>query len=182
MTKEQLAVNAKEAMKNAYSPYSGYRVGAALLCKDGTVYTGCNVENASFGVTNCAERTAVFSAVSEGQREFEAIAIVGGHTDGLLHFQNSSAQAHDTVGNTHGTGACYRSAIAVGLHVDKGTQTVGGGGGAIVKGPLIHVSGDLLGLGLAAGAAGKRSWCPRCPGRDLRLHCPRPSCALFPQF
>ena len=83
MTKEQLAVNAKEAMKNAYSPYSGYRVGAALLCKDGTVYTGCNVENASFGVTNCAERTAFYKAISEGKREFTAIAICGGK-DGVL--------------------------------------------------------------------------------------------------
>ena len=83
MTKEQLAVNAKEAMKNAYSPYSGYRVGAALLCKDGTVYTGCNVENASFGATNCAERTAFYKAISEGKREFTAIAICGGK-DGVL--------------------------------------------------------------------------------------------------
>ena len=83
MTKGQLAVNAKEAMKNAYSPYSGYRVGAALLCKDGTVYTGCNVENASFGATNCAERTAFYKAISEGKREFVAIAICGGK-DGVL--------------------------------------------------------------------------------------------------
>ena len=81
MTKEQLAKQAKEAMSYAYSPYSGYQVGAALLCKDGSVYTGCNVENASYSVTNCAERTAFFSAVAEGQMEFEAIAIVGGNED-----------------------------------------------------------------------------------------------------
>lgn len=78
MTKEQLATMAKEAMGQAYSPYSGYKVGAALLCKDGSVFTGCNVENAGFSATNCAERTAFFKAVSEGKREFEAIAICGG--------------------------------------------------------------------------------------------------------
>lgn len=78
MKKEQLASLAMEAMEKAYSPYSGYKVGAALLCKDGSVYTGCNVENASFSATNCAERTAFFKAVSEGKREFSAIAICGG--------------------------------------------------------------------------------------------------------
>lgn len=78
MRKEQLATLAKDAMEKAYSPYSGYKVGAALLCKDGSVYTGCNVENASFSATNCAERTAFFKAVSEGKREFSAIAICGG--------------------------------------------------------------------------------------------------------
>lgn len=83
MTKEQLATRAKEAMQLAYSPYSGYKVGAALLCKDGTVYTGCNIENAGYSATNCAERTAFFKAVSEGQREFEAIAICGGK-DGVI--------------------------------------------------------------------------------------------------
>lgn len=64
-----------EAMKRSYSPYSGYPVGAALLCADGRVFQGCNIENASFGLTNCAERTAVFKAVSEGATEFTAIAI-----------------------------------------------------------------------------------------------------------
>ena len=78
MTKEQLASLAMDAMEKAYSPYSDYKVGAALLCKDGSVYTGCNVENASFSATNCAERTAFFKAVSEGKREFSAIAICGG--------------------------------------------------------------------------------------------------------
>lgn len=78
MTKERLGSLAKDAMEKAYSPYSGYKVGAALLCKDGSVYTGCNVENASFSATNCAERTAFFKAVSEGKREFAAIAICGG--------------------------------------------------------------------------------------------------------
>ena len=83
MTKEQLATMAKGAMEQAYSPYSGYKVGAALLCKDGTVYTGCNVENASFSATNCAERTAFFKAVSEGKKEFAAIAVCGGK-DGVI--------------------------------------------------------------------------------------------------
>jgi len=66
------------AMKKAYCPYSGYSVGAALLTKNGKVYTGCNIENASFTPTVCAERTAFFKAVSEGEREFEAIAVAGG--------------------------------------------------------------------------------------------------------
>ena len=75
MTPEKLIEMAKEAMSHAYAPYSGYKVGAALLCADGTVYQGCNVENASYGATNCAERTAVFKAVSEGYRKFTRIAI-----------------------------------------------------------------------------------------------------------
>ena len=69
---------ATAARQYAYSPYSGYRVGAALLGKSGKVHTGCNVENAGYSPTNCAERTAVFKAVSEGVREFVAIAVVGG--------------------------------------------------------------------------------------------------------
>lgn len=68
---------ALDARKYSYSPYSGYRVGAALLAADGTVYTGCNIENAAFSPTICAERTAFFKAVSEGKREFCAIAIAG---------------------------------------------------------------------------------------------------------
>jgi len=83
MTNKELLSIADKAMKNAYAPYSKFHVGAALLCKDGTVFTGCNIENATYGATNCAERTAIFKAVSEGQREFEAIAIVssgGGET------------------------------------------------------------------------------------------------------
>ena len=77
MTDEELINLAKQASKNSYSPYSHFKVGAALLCSDGTVFTGCNVENASFGATNCAERTAVFSAVANGYRHFSKIAIVG---------------------------------------------------------------------------------------------------------
>ena len=78
MKPEELLSLAKEAMGNAYAPYSGFFVGAALLAADGTVYTGCNIENSAFGPTNCAERTAFFKAVSEGKREFTAIAVVGG--------------------------------------------------------------------------------------------------------
>jgi cytidine deaminase len=77
--KEQLISLALQARKKAYAPYSGYQVGAALLCEDGSIYTGCNVENASYGATNCAERTAAFKAVSEGKRRFCAIAIAGGN-------------------------------------------------------------------------------------------------------
>ena len=75
VTDEDLVTLAKEAMKYSCSPYSKYRVGACLLAKSGRVYQGCNIENASYGVTNCAERTALFKAVSEGEREFEKIAI-----------------------------------------------------------------------------------------------------------
>lgn len=69
---------ASHMMKMSYAPYSSYHVGAALLAADGTVYTGCNIENASYTPTNCAERTAFFKAVSEGVRDFTAIAIIGG--------------------------------------------------------------------------------------------------------
>lgn len=75
---KQLIDIAVKARDMAYAPYSHYKVGAALLGKSGKVYTGCNVENASYTPTNCAERTAFFKAVSEGEREFTAIAIVGG--------------------------------------------------------------------------------------------------------
>ncbi len=76
MTKQYLIEQAKEGMKQAYAPYSGFRVGAALLTGDGSVYLGCNIENASYGAAVCAERTAIFKAVSDGKREFEAIAVV----------------------------------------------------------------------------------------------------------
>ncbi len=75
---EHLIRKAMAAREMAYAPYSGFLVGAALECADGTVFTGCNIENASFSPTNCAERTAFFKAVSEGKREFVRIAIVGG--------------------------------------------------------------------------------------------------------
>ena len=83
MTPECLIDLAKEAMTHAYAPYSGYKVGAALLCADGTVYCGCNIENASYTPTVCAERTAFFKAVYDGHREFTAIAVCGGK-DGII--------------------------------------------------------------------------------------------------
>ena len=75
MTREELKAAAIAMLDRAYCPYSHFAVGAALECADGTVYTGCNIENAAFGNTMCAERTALFKAVSEGVREFTAIAI-----------------------------------------------------------------------------------------------------------
>lgn len=83
MTPEALVQEAMQAMQNAYVPYSGFKVGAALLTKAGKVYRGCNIENAAFGPSNCAERTAFFKAVSEGERNFAAIAVVGGK-DGIV--------------------------------------------------------------------------------------------------
>ena len=81
MTAKELLQKAVEARRQSYSPYSHYQVGACLLCADGTLYSGCNIENAAFGPTVCAERTAIFKAVSEGKRSFSAIAIVGGPED-----------------------------------------------------------------------------------------------------
>jgi cytidine deaminase len=83
MNYERLCDLAKEAMMRAYAPYSGFKVGAALLCSDGTVYQGCNIENASFSPTNCAERTAFFKAIYDGRRDFVAIAVCGGK-DGVI--------------------------------------------------------------------------------------------------
>ena len=78
MTNQKLFELAVKARELSYSPYSHFKVGAALLAKNGTVYTGCNIENAAYTPCNCAERTAFFKAISEGVREFEKIAIVGG--------------------------------------------------------------------------------------------------------
>ena len=80
---EKLIDTAIEQLKFSYTPYSNFKVGAALLTKSGKIYTGCNIENASYTPTNCAERTAFFKAVSEGVRDFQAICIVGGK-DGKL--------------------------------------------------------------------------------------------------
>ena len=83
MTDVELLKLAIDARKNSYAPYSGYQVGAAIETVDGSIYTGCNIENASYGATNCAERTAVFKAVSEGHRKLIKIAIAGGSGDRL---------------------------------------------------------------------------------------------------
>lgn len=77
MENKDLIKIAIEARENSYSPYSNFKVGAALLCKGGKVYKGTNVENCGYGPSNCAERSAIFSAISNGERKFEAIAIVG---------------------------------------------------------------------------------------------------------
>ncbi len=74
---KELIREALNARENAYAAYSGFGVGAALMTKEGKIYLGCNIENSSYGATNCAERTAIFKAVSEGEKEFKAIAIVG---------------------------------------------------------------------------------------------------------
>ena len=83
MKPEELCKLAIEAMAHAYAPYSGFKVGAALLCADGSVYQGCNIENAAYSPTNCAERTAFFKAVYDGHRDFTAIAVCGGK-DGVI--------------------------------------------------------------------------------------------------
>ena len=82
----QLIETAMKQREYSYAPYSGFRVGAALLAKNGTIYTGCNIENAAYTPTNCAERTAFFKAVSEGVREFDAICVVGGKGDLLTEY------------------------------------------------------------------------------------------------
>ncbi|WP_298845325.1 cytidine deaminase [Clostridium sp.] len=81
MEYQDLVSKAIDARKNSYSPYSNFKVGAAVLTYDGKIYTGCNIENASYGATNCAERTAIFKAVSEGYTTIKAIAIVGVEND-----------------------------------------------------------------------------------------------------
>ncbi|MBO5211034.1 MAG: cytidine deaminase [Clostridia bacterium] len=86
MTDKELMGIAVKAREMSYSPYSNFRVGAALLGLSGKVYTGCNVENAGYSPTNCAERTALFKAISEGEREFTAIAIVGGLGESISEF------------------------------------------------------------------------------------------------
>ena len=76
-----LIEKATEALENAYAPYSDFKVGAALLCENGKIYVGCNIENASYGATLCAERVAIGKAISEGKRDFLAIAVVGSGND-----------------------------------------------------------------------------------------------------
>ena len=86
MTNKELIALALGARENAYAPYSGFWVGAALLTADGEVFVGTNVENASYGLTNCAERSALFAAVSKGKRRFSAIAVVGGKSGEVTEF------------------------------------------------------------------------------------------------
>ena len=86
MEDRELIQKAKEARKMSYSPYSGFKVGAALLTENDRIYQGCNIENAAYTPTNCAERTAFFKAISQGERNFKAIAIVGGYEGGRMDF------------------------------------------------------------------------------------------------
>lgn len=86
MTDFELINKAKDAMRFSYSPYSDFKVGSALLCKNGKVFTGVNIENASFSATNCAERTAFFKALSEGEKDFCKIAVVGGKGGKITDF------------------------------------------------------------------------------------------------
>ena len=83
---EKLIKKAIEMLNFSYAPYSNFHVGAALLTSEGKIYTGCNIENAAYGPSNCAERTAIFKAVSEGKKEFEASAIVGGKNGKIENF------------------------------------------------------------------------------------------------
>lgn len=86
MSEKELVDLAIKASKNSFSPYSKFKVGAALLCRDGSVYLGCNIENASFGATNCAERTAVFSAVADGKKDFSMMAVVGSYDGNFTEY------------------------------------------------------------------------------------------------
>lgn len=104
--KSLLITEALKARKMAYAPYSHYLVGAALIVPSGNIYTGCNIENASYGLTICAERTAIFKAVSEGQRHIDAIAITGCHLDHLTDDNNLVSDADDTDDYAYPCGAC----------------------------------------------------------------------------
>lgn len=86
MTDYELVESAVKAIGNSYSPYSGFKVSAALLCKNGKVYNGVNIENSSYSATVCAERTAFFSAISDNNTEFERIAVVGGKNGEITDF------------------------------------------------------------------------------------------------
>lgn len=86
MNCENLINIATDAMKNSYSPYSNFKVGAALLCSNNEIFTGCNIENSAFSATVCAERTAIFKAISEGNKAFKALAVVGGKNGEIKDF------------------------------------------------------------------------------------------------
>ena len=118
MTDTELLQAAKDAMQNAYAPYSGFSVGAALLTADGRVFTGCNIENASFSLTACAERTALFKAVSEGCRRFSAIAVVGGRNGKCDSFATPCGACRQALSEFCG------EAFRVVLGADGGRMTV----------------------------------------------------------
>ncbi len=97
MDKKDLFILAKDAMKNSYAPYSNYNVGAALLTNNDKAYTGCNVENASYSATCCAERTAIFSAIANGDRLFKAICIVGGKNGDIIDYAMPCGVCRQTI-------------------------------------------------------------------------------------
>ncbi len=99
MNYRRLVDSAKKAQKYSYSPYSSMKVGAALLTNDGEIYTGCNIENSSFGLTICAERTAIFKAISEGKRKFRAIAISSEGTSPIPPCGACRQVLHDLAGD-----------------------------------------------------------------------------------
>ena len=103
MSDQELMLLAEKARENAYVPYSDFKVGAALLCSDGSVYLGCNVENASYGATMCAERTAVFSAIADGKRAFLKIAVCGGndHADVPVSYPHLDVYKRQVRGRAH---------------------------------------------------------------------------------
>ena len=114
-SREKLATKAIQARKNAYAPYSNYQVGAALLGKSGRIYTGCNVENAVYPLATCAERTAVVKAVSEGEREFVALAVAtenGGSPCGSCRQTLREFGADIVVLIADVTGACRETTVA----------------------------------------------------------------------
>ncbi|MGC8544554.1 cytidine deaminase [Athalassotoga sp.] len=98
MTVQELIKKAKEAKEKAYAPYSGFKVGAAVEAESGIIYTGCNVENSSFGLSMCAERIAIFKAVSEGERKFKKIAVVA-NTKGPVSPCGACRQVMSEFGN-----------------------------------------------------------------------------------
>ncbi len=109
MDERELIKKAFEAKEYAYAPYSNFRVGAAVLTKSGKIFTGCNIECASYGGTNCAERTALFKAISEGERQFKAIAIISDKDD-----------------NTFPCGICRQVILEFGRDIQIITGTLGG--------------------------------------------------------
>ena len=126
---EELLSLAARARESAYTPYSGFAVGAALLASDGTVYTGCNIENAAFTPTVCAERVAIFRAVADGKRDFSAIAVVGG-------------KAGERAGRCTPCGVC-RQVLAEFCEPERFTVYLLGNDGL----PEVHVFSELLPFG-----------------------------------
>ena len=116
---EKLIDTAIEQLKFSYTPYSNFKVGAALLAKNGEIYTGCNIENASYTPTNCAERTAFFKAVSEGVRDFQAICIVGGKDGNLTWYTAPSGVCRQVMMEF-----CDPKTFQIILAVDKEQYTI----------------------------------------------------------